>query len=173
MITHVHVDDCSVVGVPHWGTDWKPTTIHRCFWGLCQWWVEYDTTHTYMKANHSGTVVYNSWLTTCSVTNILTCIYCIVTKIRYTEMWILTLDHVTHCLFLIPDTTYCLRIPLSYYVQSVGQPCILFCLDMQVWSKLESGRLPSLPEMKEMVEPGLDSPAAAATAQINLDAASA
>ena len=46
------------------------------------------------------------------------------------------------------------------------------CADIQVWSKLDSGRLPSLPEMKELVEPQLD-PQAATTAQINLDAVSA
>ena len=44
--------------------------------------------------------------------------------------------------------------------------------DIQVWSKLDSGRLPSLPEMKELVEPQFDPPAAA-TAQIKLDAMSA
>ena len=47
------------------------------------------------------------------------------------------------------------------------------CIDIQVWSKLESGRLPSLPEMKELVEPQFDPQAATTTAQINLDAASA
>ena len=62
----------------------------------------------------------------------------------------------------------------SYYtrINIFSQSCFVFCLDIQVWSKLESGRLPSLPEMKELVEPQFDPPAAA-TAQINLDAVSA
>ena len=53
-----------------------------------------------------------------------------------------------------------------------SQSYFVISLDIQVWSKLESGRLPSLPEMKELVEPQFDPPAAA-TAQINLDAVSA
>lgn len=41
-------------------------------------------------------------------------------------------------------------------------------VDVQVWSKLESGRLPSLVEVKELInEPNFEAPT---TAQINLEA---
>ena len=77
-----------------------------------------------------------------------------------------------------PHCQHCIRIGWQrlarlFMWQSLKNYHVLCgCSDIQVWSKLDSGRLPSLPEMKELVEPQLDPPAAASS-QINLDAMSA